>query len=356
MLIAPDAPLDRTLPATHAMTVRHLLTCTAGMGCVLEPTPLQAAMLERGVFPGPLPAPMTGDEFVARVAQLPLAFEPGEGWLYDTPINLLGVLLERATQAPLSSLIAERITGPLGYSATAFHAAHGLATAYMPSGDGLELLDPPDGVYASPPAIEELTGGLISTAADVLCFYGAMADGGAPVLTPSSLALMTADALTDAQREQALPFVDAGGSWGLATAVYDDGRWGWDGGTGTTARVDPHRGTVAVLLTQRAMTSALDGFDRFHAAVAAAARLARMQAIVPAVSRAPEHELRKPTVDRIRLLNGRGVEGEHTWARRCSTARASRTIRHSRTSARSTSSTMSYTRSCVRGTSTWRPA
>jgi CubicO group peptidase (beta-lactamase class C family) len=270
VLIAPDAPLDRTVPATHAITVRHLLTCTAGMGCVLEPTPLQAAMLECGVFPGPLPAAMTGDEFVARVAELPLAFEPGEGWLYDTPITLLGVLLERATEQPLSALIAERITGPLGMSATAFHAAHGLATAYVQSGDGLEVLDPPDGVYASPPAIRELTGGLISTATDVLAFYCAMGDGGAPVLTPSSLALMTADALTDAQREQALPFVDAGGSWGLATAVYDDGRWGWDGGTGTTARVDPRRGTVAVLLTQRAMTSALDGFDRFHAAVAAA--------------------------------------------------------------------------------------
>jgi len=51
----------------------------------------------------------------------------------------------------------------------------------------------------------------------------------------------------------------AGGSWGLATGVDVEaaepwmapGRWGWDGGTGTTARVDPTRGTVGVLLTQR---------------------------------------------------------------------------------------------------------
>jgi CubicO group peptidase (beta-lactamase class C family) len=49
------------------------------------------------------------------------------------------------------------------------------------------------------------------------------------------------------------------------------GRWGWTGGTGTTAHVDPTRGTVAVLLTQRAMTSPLDGFDDFWTAVAAAA-------------------------------------------------------------------------------------
>jgi CubicO group peptidase (beta-lactamase class C family) len=101
-----------------------------------------------------------------------------------------------------------------------------------------------------------------------------MADGGAPVLMPESVAAMTADALTPAQREQALPFLE-GGSWGLATAVDMEsgiapGRWGWDGGTGTTARVDPARDTVGVLLTQRLMTGPLDGFGDFWAAVAQA--------------------------------------------------------------------------------------
>jgi CubicO group peptidase (beta-lactamase class C family) len=67
-------------------------------------------------------------------------------------------------------------------------------------------------------------------------------------------------------------------SWGLATSVDVEatepwmapGRWGWDGGTGTTARVDPSRDTVGVLLTQRLMTGPLDGFDDVWAAVAAA--------------------------------------------------------------------------------------
>ena len=90
---------------------------------------------------------------------------------------------------------------------------------------------------------------------------------------------MTADALTDAQRAQATPFVGPGASWGLGTAVDVEaaepwmapGRWGWTGGTGTTADVDPARGTVAVLLTQRAMTGPLDGFADFWTAVARAA-------------------------------------------------------------------------------------
>jgi CubicO group peptidase (beta-lactamase class C family) len=279
VLVAPDAPLEATTEVARPVTVRHLLTLTCGWGSVLEETPLQAAMMERGVYPGPLTPQMSGDEFVARVAALPLAFQPGEGWLYDTGINLLGVLLTRASGKPLSDLVAERITGPLGMTSTGFWAtdAGRLATAYLPGPGGLEVLDPPDGIFASPPRIEELSSGLVSTAPDVLRFSSAMADGGGPVLTAASVALMTADALTGEQRRQALPLVGPGASWGLATEVDVEaaepwmapGRWGWDGGTGTTAYVDPARGTVGVLLTQRAMTSPQDGFGDFWAAVAA---------------------------------------------------------------------------------------
>jgi len=52
---------------------------TCGWGAVLERSPLQAAMREQGVAPGPLTPAMSQDEFAARVAALPLAFQPGEG-------------------------------------------------------------------------------------------------------------------------------------------------------------------------------------------------------------------------------------------------------------------------------------
>jgi CubicO group peptidase (beta-lactamase class C family) len=279
VVAAPDAPLDHTTGARRPISVRHLLTMTCGWGAVLEESPLQAAMVERNVYPGPLPPPMTGDEFVARLADLPLAFQPGEGWLYDSGIDVLGVLLARAAGKQLSDLLAERITGPLGMTSTSFWTpeVHRLTTAYRPGADGLEVLDPPSGAFASPPGFEKLGGGLLSTASDVLRFYCAMADGGAPVLSPASVALMTSDALTGAQRRQALPVLGPGVSWGMATSVDIEavepwmvrGRWGWDGGTGTTARVDPSRDTVGVLLTQRLMTGPLDGFGDFWAAVAA---------------------------------------------------------------------------------------
>jgi CubicO group peptidase (beta-lactamase class C family) len=278
VLEAPDASLGRTTAVQRPITVRHLLTLTSGWGVGLATTPLQSAMQERGIYPGPLPLEMSGDEFMARVAELPLAFQPGQGWLYDTGINVLGVLLARATGTTLSNLLAERLTGPLGMASTGFGTPDvaRLATAYRPGPDGLVVLDPADGAFVGPPRFEELSGGLVSTAPDVLRFYCAMADGGQPVVTADSVARMTADALTDAQRRQALPIVGPGASWGLATAVDVEAaepwmaprRWGWNGGTGTTAYVDPTRGTVGVLMTQREMTGPQDGFGEFWAAVA----------------------------------------------------------------------------------------
>jgi CubicO group peptidase (beta-lactamase class C family) len=94
-----------------------------------------------------------------------------------------------------------------------------LATAYTPGDDALDLLDPPDGAYADPGRFTKLSGGLVSTVGDVMRFYTALADGGAPVLDRASVALTTADALTAEQRRQARPIVGARGSWGLATGV-----------------------------------------------------------------------------------------------------------------------------------------
>ncbi len=281
VLVRPDAALDETTDLERPITVRHLLTMTSGWGVVLEDSPLQRAMIERQVFPSAMHTPMSADEFVAAVTDLPLAFQPGGGFLYETGFNVLGVLLMRATGKSLTDLLDERVTGPLGMSETAFVATDPtrLAVLYTPSPDGLALLDPADGAFASPPPFEQLSGGLVSTAADVFRFYTAMADGGAPVLTAESLRLMTSDQLTPAQRRGAAPFVDDDTSWGFGTGVdltgakpgTAPGRWGWTGGTGTCAYVDPSRDAVSVLLTQRTMLGPDDGPEPFWVAVAEAA-------------------------------------------------------------------------------------
>jgi CubicO group peptidase (beta-lactamase class C family) len=266
VLVDAAGDLEDTVPAVRPITVRHLATMTCGWGAVLSETPLQREMFARGVYSGAMGHDMAPDAFVAGVCGLPLAFQPGEGWLYDTGINLLGVLLARATGRSLSELLSERIFEPLGMADTAFYGvAERLATAYKPTQDGLAVLDPPDGYFSRAPAFEELSGGLVSSAGDLLKFFSAMADG--DILTRESRAELVTDALTPELRRQGFPVLDAGVSWGLCTGLYPGGAWGWEGGTGTTAHVDPANESVAILLTQRIMRDPQDAYPDFHAAV-----------------------------------------------------------------------------------------
>lgn len=265
----PDGPLDDTVAAVRPVTVRHLITLTSGWGVGLEPTPLQAAMIEREVFPSAMGHTCTGDEFLERVGSLPLLFQPGEGWRYETSMNLLGLVLERALGTTVGALLSERVFGPLGMRDTAFTGDPArLAAAYRPRRRGLELTDRPDGKFARPARFETLSGGLVSTAGDVLRFYSAIADG--ELLSDASRAAMTSNALTPQQRASAPEvFLAPGSTWGLGTGIIEaTGAWGWSGGTGTTAAVDPRRDTVAVLLTQCAMAGPDDSPQPFHDAVA----------------------------------------------------------------------------------------
>src|ERR1700754_382557 len=119
VLVRANGPLEDTVAVERAITVRHLATLTCGWGTDFRESLLKAAMVEREVFPGGL-TPVGNEEYIARIAELPLAFQPGEGWLYDTGINILGVLLARATGTGLAELLARRVTEPLGMRSTAF--------------------------------------------------------------------------------------------------------------------------------------------------------------------------------------------------------------------------------------------
>ena len=187
--MTPDAPLDRTgVDTPRPITVRHLLTCTSGWGISMAETPVRTAMIERACTRARC-RNVSGDEFVATVAALPLAFPPGEGWLYDTGIDLLGVLLARATGQPLSELIAERVTRPLGMADNELldrgRRPPRTGTCRDPTGSTCSIRLT---VCSRGAAFEKLSGGLVSTAPDLLRFYSAMADGGAPVLTSDSVA------------------------------------------------------------------------------------------------------------------------------------------------------------------------
>ncbi|WP_448625246.1 serine hydrolase domain-containing protein [Geodermatophilus sp. URMC 64] len=270
-------PLEDTVPAVRPITVRHLLTNTAGLGWAPGLGPLEQAMNDRGVGPSALPPELSPDEYLARLGELPLSGQPGETWNYHTCSDVLSVLLSRATGRSVADLLADEVTGPLGLADTGLRAVdpHRLPPLYWPTDGGLDVVDPPDGVLAGRPRFQSLSCGLVSTAPEVLAFLCAVADGGGPVLSAASAAAMTRDALTPEQRAAGREFLGRGRSWGLQVGVDTErvrpwrspGRWGWDGGTGTTAWVDPSRDLAAVLLTQRMMTGAHDEPDEFWAAV-----------------------------------------------------------------------------------------
>jgi CubicO group peptidase (beta-lactamase class C family) len=260
-----DGPIDEGDPAPRPIVVSDLLTMTAGFGLVLTRGPLRSAIIDEGLMPGPFAPPFSHDEFVIRLARLPLAFAPGAGWLYHTSSDVLGVLLARASGEPLHELVSTLVAAPLGLADLSFRAEEPerLATAYSVGENGLEMLDPPTGRFSRRPRFESFGAGLISTVPDFLTFLEMLGAGGAPILNSGAVTLMGTDCLSDRQRASAQQFLGSGRSWGLGCEVVlareqtalPPGSFGWMGGTGTTAYVDPEHGLAAVLFTQRAMES-----------------------------------------------------------------------------------------------------
>lgn len=261
-----DGPLDDTVPAARAITVRELLTFTFGFGMVTEmfmapePWPIVRAAeheLHLSTIGGP-PHPEVqpdADTWIAGLGSLPLLAQPGERWMYNTGASVLGVLLERATRQPFPDLLRTRVLEPLGMNDTGFWTSHTerLATAYRVSDDGLVAWDEPDGTWSRPPAFADGAAGLVSTVDDLLAFARMLLRAGSPILSPHAVSAMTSDQLTDAQKAPGGlgPGFFEGRSWGFCQAVYDDGSYGWDGGFGSSWRVDPAHDLVVIVLTQR---------------------------------------------------------------------------------------------------------
>src|SRR5947208_5305499 len=112
-----DGPLDNTEPAKRPISVRDLLTLRMGLGMILAPPgtyPIQKAIAEAGLAPGPYLPQFGPDEYLKRLGHLPLVHQPGEKWMYHTGLDVLGVLIARASGQPLETFFRERIFEPLG--------------------------------------------------------------------------------------------------------------------------------------------------------------------------------------------------------------------------------------------------
>jgi CubicO group peptidase (beta-lactamase class C family) len=270
-----ESPLEDTVPAKRPITVRDLFTFRSGYGEVafLSPTcPLQKAMAEARLPLTEWIFADTQDEFMKRLGALPLAFQPGERWLYHMSAEILGVLIGRVSGQPLGQFLRERIFEPLGMKDTGFHVPETkidrLPPCYatdMVTGKLFILDQARGGQVARPPKFEAGAGGLVSTIDDMGAFGLMMLNHGAcgrdRILSRPSVELMRMDHLTPEQKASS-PFFenfwDTRG-WGLGLGVTtgrkdvsdSPGGFGWDGAFGTSWFVDPKEQLVGVLMIQR---------------------------------------------------------------------------------------------------------
>jgi CubicO group peptidase (beta-lactamase class C family) len=258
----PQSPVDDVVPAARPITVFDVLTGRPGWGFPSDFTlpQVQALFAVQNDGREVQRRPAYG-EWLAALAQIPLLYQPGEAWLYDTPSDLQGVLIARASGRTLPEFLAERILGPLGMDGSAFvvpEGDRGRFTSFYGRGDdgGFVLRDAPDGQWSTMPAFPAGSAGLAGPVDDLHRFGRALL-GELPLLSPASRELMLTDHLTPEQREIGALFLEGQG-WGCGGSVdvaasdpwTVPGRYGWVGGTGTSLHVTPSTGTVAVLLTQ----------------------------------------------------------------------------------------------------------
>ncbi|KOV17060.1 beta-lactamase [Streptomyces sp. XY511] len=275
VLQRPDGPLEDTVPARRPITVRDLLTSTFGLGTDFEllHAPIRAATFERtdySVASGPAPEP---DEWMRRLGELPLSYQPGQRWQYDLANEVLGVLVSRVTGRPLETFLRERVLDPLGMKDTAFHVPAGkidrLPPLYGPdprTGEFLVWDEAAGGRSSRPPAFQGAGGGLFRMLLD----HGM--HGTERILSRPAVELMTTNRLTPEQQAartamyRNIAHLAAGqgqhGGWGFGMAVRTGrgdyappGQFGWDGGTGTTAYADPAGRVTGILLTQVGMST-----------------------------------------------------------------------------------------------------
>ncbi|MED5621920.1 serine hydrolase domain-containing protein [Ideonella sp. BN130291] len=274
---AADAP--RLEPARRPVTIRDLLTHTSGY-YYDEPwsaDALPAALMQRAR----LWKAANLDDFIARLATVPLHEQPGTRYRYGVSTDILGAIVEKASGQRLDAYLRERIFGPLGMVDTGFWVPKEklarLATVYerddqgrlVPSGwANANEAGPGHGILSG-------GGGLYSTAADYLRFAQMLLDGGqlngVRILGRKTVALMTADHLKHLADPH--PFGAPGQGFGLGVRVLNDpgdgftlgspGAFGWEGAATTFVQVDPRERTVALLLLQHLPYNQDDVIARF---------------------------------------------------------------------------------------------
>ncbi len=287
-----DGPItpDNLEPAVRPITIRHLLTHTAGLGYgIIQKGALAQAYMSQGLMPFSSsrlvtpglfrgPSAESLEVFADRLATLPLVFQPGTRWSYSVATDLLGRVVELAAGMPFDRFLQSRIFDPCGMESTGFRVPeseiHRLTANYLLMGGVLVPVDlPANSVFLDEPPFPFGGAGLVSSPRDydrflqMLAGYGTI--GGQRVMSEAAVRLGTSDLFPDTLAPTD-PFAanyghGAGGRVGKGARA---GTFGWFGAAGTCGLVNMNSGLRHSLFTQYMPAQAYPVQERFPELVA----------------------------------------------------------------------------------------
>src|SRR5664279_868430 len=258
----------------HPPTMRELMTHTAGFTYgFFGDTPVDKMYRDANLF-----ASKDLHEFIVKLAQIPLIYQPGKQWVYSVSMDIQGYIVEKISGQSLPDFMRDSIYTPLGMRDAAFYVPaekrSRLVTAYGTNAKGEMEATPASGgpagrSYDDPPTMPSGGGGMVSTAEDYYRFASMLANSGEldgkRIIAPSSVKLMSSNHLPPELLtgvygigfQQMRP----GFGYGYNCAVVFDpaeanlpdgkGTFFWDGAAGTWFWVDPTNDIVFIGMIQR---------------------------------------------------------------------------------------------------------
>ena len=271
VLTDPDKNLN-AVPAKTQITLRHLLTHTAGLGySIITTGPLLKAYLDNGITPGivsrfPIPGQPTSaptpdlKTFSERLAKLPLIAEPGTKWSYSISLDLLGRVIEVASGMDFEAFLKTRIFEPLKMNSSYFQVPQSetkrFVSNYAPVNGVLFPIDPAStSIYLNKPAFAFGGAGMVTSARDYDRFLNMLANygelDGVRVMSTAAAKLAMSDLLPSGVSTDGTFTAGAGfGAGGRVGKGANDGVFGWGGAAGTVAFVDPRSKLRAICMAQ----------------------------------------------------------------------------------------------------------
>ncbi len=268
----PDGSLTELHPAKTAITMRHLLTHTSGLGyAIIQRGPLRNALLDAGLGAGrisrmPLPGFDRGQSvtslatFADRLATLPLVYEPGTQWSYSVGLDVMGRVIEVVSGMPFDQFLKRRIFDPLGMTSTYFQVpakdAGRLTTNFAAVGSVLAPIDPgPTSIYLEKPPCPFGGSGLVSSPRDYDRFLGMLANygrvGRTRVMGELAVRVGTGNLLPEGVNRSTMIVPESDfGAGGRVGRGAEGGIYGWSGAAGTVGTVNMKRGIRSSIWVQ----------------------------------------------------------------------------------------------------------